>query len=51
MKEETFKQLKVQLAKVLLDLIGLYLESVKEDKKEQYLLDFCDKLNLLSVTY
>lgn len=49
--EEAFRKLSIQYANTLLAFTELYLETVKEDKDEQYLLDFCDKLNQLSVTY
>ena len=49
--EEAYKRLKIQYGKVLLAFIELYLTTVKEDKNKQYILDFCDKLNQLSVTY
>ena len=49
--EEAYKRLKIQYGKVLLAFIELYLATVKEDKNKQYILDFCDKLNQLSVTY
>lgn len=49
--EEAFRKLSIQYANTLLAFTELYLETVKEDKDEQYLLDFCDKLNQLSVIY
>ena len=49
--EEAFNELKAQVGKVLLAFVALYLETVKEDKDEEYLLAFCDKLNQLSITY
>lgn len=48
---KTDESFKVLSGKVLLALVELYLATFKEDMNEQYILDFCDKLNQLSVTY
>lgn len=48
---KTDESFKVLSGKVLLALVELYLATFKEDMNEQYIIDFCDKLNQLSVTY
>lgn len=45
------KSFKVLSSKVLLALVESYLIASKEDMNEQYILDFCDRLNQLSLIY
>lgn len=45
------KSFKVLASKVLLALVESYLITSKEDMNEQYILDFCDRLNQLSLIY
>lgn len=45
------KALKIQQGKVLLAFIEAYLDIVSKDRNEQYVIDFCDALNKLSITY
>ena len=49
--QQKIKALKIQQGKVLLAFIEAYLAIVSKDRNEQYVLDFCDKLNKLSVKY
>lgn len=49
--QQKIKALKIQQGKVLLAFIEAYLAMVSKDRNEQYVLDFCDKLNKLSVKY
>lgn len=48
---QTLKQKKIKQGIVLLSLVKEYLASIEKDRNEQYVLDFCDNLNKLSVTY
>lgn len=49
--QQKIKTLKIQQGKVLLAFIEAYLAIVSKDRNEQYVIDFCDTLNKLSITY
>ena len=50
-QDQQQKALKIQQGKVLLAFIEAYLDIVSKDRNEQYVIDFCDALNKLSITY
>ena len=50
-KQDSQQKIKAQQGKVLLAFIEAYLNIVSKDRNEQYVIDFCDALNKLSITY
>jgi hypothetical protein len=38
-------------AEVLIDLIEKFIETYKEESNEQWFIEFCDKLNALSIKH
>lgn len=50
-KQDSQQKIKIQQGKVLLAFIEAYLDIVSKDRNEQYVIDFCDALNKLSITY
>lgn len=50
-KQDSQQKIKAQQGKVLLAFIEAYLDIVSKDRNEQYVIDFCDALNKLSITY